>query len=272
MSGARRTLTSGEMVRESGLSMKALRLYDAKGLLVPAEVDPRTGYRSYTPEQVDRARQIALLRRLEIPLAQVTQVLDADPARARELLLAWWLERSEGLAEQREAALELARSLGAVPDHVASDPALAGQVRRRASPERTMAAITSQVSQADLVPTFTADALAIRRYLADVGAEAAPGHGVIFHEPPVAELPGRVETCVSYTGAVAPAGSIVLRAEPARTEAYLEVPVRDCGFPRIVGYHATLRDLAPGPTRELYRGSWSEDPAEVVAEVVIEVD
>ncbi len=259
------------MVRESGLSIKALRLYDAKGLLVPAEVDPRTGYRTYALEQVDRARQIALLRRLEIPLAQVTQVLDAEPARARQLLLAWWVERSEGLVEQRGAALELARSLGAVPEHVAIDPALAVQVRRRACPERTMATITSQVSQANLVPTFTADALAIRRHLVDVGAEAEPGHWVIFHEPPVAELSGRVETCVPYTGAAAPTGGIVLRAEPARAEAYLEVPVRDCEFPRIVGYHETLRDLAPGPTREVYRGSWSEDPEEIVAEVAIEV-
>lgn len=37
------------MSRASGLSLKALRLYDANGLLVPARVDPATGYRSYGP-------------------------------------------------------------------------------------------------------------------------------------------------------------------------------------------------------------------------------
>lgn len=40
-------LSSGEMSRASGLSAKALRLYHANGLLVPARVDEATGYRGY---------------------------------------------------------------------------------------------------------------------------------------------------------------------------------------------------------------------------------
>ncbi|MFG2055738.1 MerR family transcriptional regulator [Micromonospora sp. NPDC048930] len=55
-------LSTGEFAARSTLSLKALRLYEARGLLVPARVDARTGVRGYHPDQLDRARRIALLR------------------------------------------------------------------------------------------------------------------------------------------------------------------------------------------------------------------
>ncbi len=53
----------GSLARASGLSVSALRFYDAEGVLVPAEVDPHTGYRRYTGVQVVDARLVAELRR-----------------------------------------------------------------------------------------------------------------------------------------------------------------------------------------------------------------
>ena len=47
--------------------MKALRLYDAMGLLTPALVDDSSGYRFYTESQIERAKLIGLLRQLEMP-------------------------------------------------------------------------------------------------------------------------------------------------------------------------------------------------------------
>ena len=38
-------MTIGEFAREAGLTPKALRLYDEMGLIVPADVDPVSGYR-----------------------------------------------------------------------------------------------------------------------------------------------------------------------------------------------------------------------------------
>ena len=62
-------LSIGEFARVSGLTPKALRLYDELGLLPPADVDPRSGYRSYDPAQLGRARLVAWLRGLGMPLA-----------------------------------------------------------------------------------------------------------------------------------------------------------------------------------------------------------
>lgn len=59
-------MTIGEFARLSHLSIKALRLYDSMGLLKPASVDEESGYRYYLPSQVEPARLISLLRRLEM--------------------------------------------------------------------------------------------------------------------------------------------------------------------------------------------------------------
>ena len=49
----------GEVARASGLSVSALRFYDREGVLLPARVDPGTGYRWYSADQIESARLIA---------------------------------------------------------------------------------------------------------------------------------------------------------------------------------------------------------------------
>jgi DNA-binding transcriptional MerR regulator len=80
----------GEFARLSRLSPKALRLYDELGLLVPAEVDAETGYRWYADTQLERARVVASLRRIRVPLARIRDVLAQDPATAAEEIRAYW--------------------------------------------------------------------------------------------------------------------------------------------------------------------------------------
>lgn len=77
-------LTIGAFARAAGLSAKALRLYDEQGLLRPAAVDAVTGYRFYAPEQFDRARLIARLRKVEMPLARIRELCDLTPAEVAE--------------------------------------------------------------------------------------------------------------------------------------------------------------------------------------------
>ncbi|QJW38202.1 MerR family transcriptional regulator [Cellulosimicrobium protaetiae] len=262
------------MVRASGLSIKALRIYDANGLLAPARVDPRTGYRAYAPEQVERARALALLRRIDVPLARVPEVLDADPRDVRDVLLGWWDEQQRALAAQRATAEELARRLAGDDRHETAPGPEGASVRWRDVPACTVATITSLTTQSELVPTFSADLLTIRAHLAAAGAEAGAAHWVIYHSPVGRDVAGRVEACVPYRGAVVPAGPVVLREDPARTEAYVEVPSRDCRFPQIVGYLDVLR-VATGQehatSREVYAVPWSDEPDAVVAEVALAV-
>ena len=52
-------LSIGRFARLSGLTVKALRHYDAEGLLRPAHVDEWTGYRYYTAEQARKRSRSA---------------------------------------------------------------------------------------------------------------------------------------------------------------------------------------------------------------------
>ena len=76
-------LLAGEFAAAARLSPKALRLYAEQGLLLPARVDPATGYRFYAPDQLPRARLIGRLRRLGLPLARIGFLADLDPAGPR---------------------------------------------------------------------------------------------------------------------------------------------------------------------------------------------
>ena len=99
----------GEVARRSGLSVSALRWYDENKVLVPAVVDPLSGYRWYAPDQIRSARIVARLRRVGLPVAAMRQVL-ADPAAAPALLDAHLVRLEQGLADARRelsAALTL---------------------------------------------------------------------------------------------------------------------------------------------------------------------
>src|SRR4051794_5235769 len=97
-------LRIGEFSRASSLSVKTLRAYHEAGLLVPDEVDPATGYRSYSVAQLTDAAVIRRLRALDLPLESVREVLVArDPDVTGKVLA------QHGAAlEQRVAAMHRA--------------------------------------------------------------------------------------------------------------------------------------------------------------------
>ena len=93
----------GELARASGLTVSALRFYDRSGVLVPALVDPVTGYRWYTDDQVAPARLVAGLRRVGMPLAEIAAALRhrSEPAVVGRLLDAHLRRLEDGLADAR---------------------------------------------------------------------------------------------------------------------------------------------------------------------------
>nr|WP_078532541.1 MerR family transcriptional regulator [Streptomyces hokutonensis] len=95
----------GEMARDSGLSVSALRFYDGAGVLVPAWVDPVSGYRWYRPEQLEEARLLARLRRAGMALADIRLVLagwsSENTDLVRKLLQAHLCRLELGLSDAR---------------------------------------------------------------------------------------------------------------------------------------------------------------------------
>jgi DNA-binding transcriptional MerR regulator len=101
-------LSIGEFARASGLTAKALRLYDELELLIPAEVDRGNGYRYYAPEQVEQARLVARLRSAGVPLPRIAAIIGAStPQAAADEVLTYWRHVEASTASAREVITSL---------------------------------------------------------------------------------------------------------------------------------------------------------------------
>ena len=101
----------GELARRTGLSVSAIRFYGDRRLLEPADVDPSSGYRSFSVDQIDRARMIADLRRMNMPLAEIERALDSSDLERRAVVR----DHVERLETAVDRAHSIAQSLGAQP-------------------------------------------------------------------------------------------------------------------------------------------------------------
>jgi DNA-binding transcriptional MerR regulator len=99
----------GEVARATGLSVSALRFYDGAGVLVPAAVDPATGYRRYADDQVRAARLIAGLRRVGMPVAEIARAVRdlGDPGAVRRRLDEHRRRLEAGLADAERELLRI---------------------------------------------------------------------------------------------------------------------------------------------------------------------
>lgn len=104
-------MTIGDFARETGLTAKALRLYDELELVSPAEVDQYSGYRRYDPSQLGRARLVAQLRLLGMPLARITRVLDLSPSAAAQDVEAYWTQVEADVETRRQLVTTLVDQL-----------------------------------------------------------------------------------------------------------------------------------------------------------------
>ena len=77
MSASAQFLNPSEAARRLGVSAKALRLYEQRGLVAPGRT--AAGWRVYGPEEMARAAEIVALRALGLSLSQVARVLGGDP-------------------------------------------------------------------------------------------------------------------------------------------------------------------------------------------------
>ncbi len=108
-------MTVGAAAEAAGVSAKAIRLWESKGLLPPAE---RTGagYRLLTDEDVNVLRFIRQAKALDLSLTEIKDILDlqrdgaAPCGRVAELLDAHLAEIDRTIADLRQ----LRRSLTAV--------------------------------------------------------------------------------------------------------------------------------------------------------------
>ena len=88
-------LKIGEFSKLMQVTVKTLRYYEQKGLLVPDEVDEWTGYRYYSMPQMQRLNTIRGLQRLGFTLEEIKELLEDGAQRSSIELLSQKIEATE---------------------------------------------------------------------------------------------------------------------------------------------------------------------------------
>jgi DNA-binding transcriptional MerR regulator len=106
----------GEFARYLGVSVRMLRHYDALGLLVPAHVDPGTGYRQYAAGQLDRGNRLIALKELGFSLEQIGPVLNAQltVAELRAMLMLRRAQVADQIAADQARLVRIERRLRSI--------------------------------------------------------------------------------------------------------------------------------------------------------------
>lgn len=110
MSSSSQFLNPSEAAIRLGVSAKALRLYEQRGLIAP--IRTAAGWRTYGPAEMARAAEIAALRALGLSLGQVARVLERS-GQSLEPTLSAHQSTLEGRVRQLADALEKVRRLRA---------------------------------------------------------------------------------------------------------------------------------------------------------------
>ena len=110
MSSPARFLNPSEAAKRLGVSAKALRLYEQRGLIAPLRT--AAGWRVYGPVEIARASEIVALRALGLSLGQVARVLGGD-IQDLEPALAAHQATLEGEVRKLTGAVEKVRRLRA---------------------------------------------------------------------------------------------------------------------------------------------------------------
>lgn len=199
----------------SGLSRKALRIYEENGLLLPVHIDPQSRYRWYGRDQLHTARVIQVMRAIDLPISAIQGLLNG-PDPLLELQNLW-----RGVQQQHQQAHLLVDHLTDLLSGKGAN--MSFQVQERAFPAAFVATITGKVAQHE-GPAFIGGSIQkIRAHLEKVGAQALEIDWTICHEGPTRDAPGIMEVCVPYTGHAVPTAEISLKHEPAHRAAFIRL-------------------------------------------------
>jgi DNA-binding transcriptional MerR regulator len=221
-------MTIGAFAERTRLSPKALRLYDRLGLLPPVQTDPATGYRFYGEDQVDRARLIGLLRRLDMPLPVIAGIVARPPGEAAEAVGQYWEHIESVTADRRALASYIqARLTGSVMTRY--------DIQTRTIPERKLLSISRHL-HANETSAFFDDAFARLRAAAPGVAGIAGCPFLVFYGEVSEDSDGPIELCrpvAARLGQDPATPDVQLRLEPAHDEVFIRLASKDMGWPAL---------------------------------------
>lgn len=262
----RTKLSIGDFSRMTFLSVKALRTYQDAGLLLPAEIDPRTGYRSYELSQVATAQVIRRFRSLGMPIEQIKAVLEAPDLARRNDLIVSHLKQMESDLERTQAVVASLRTL--LEDAPADVP-----IEYRAVPSLRVAAIAATVEWREFAPWFYESQEQLRAALRRQGIVAAGPQGGLYPTKLFTDEVAESTLFVPIADSMAPSGNVFIRELPA---VELAVAVHRGPYTELdrtfaaLGAHVAERTIGiDGPIRERFLVARDDvaDESQLVTEI-----
>ena len=264
----------GEFSKLTQVTVRMLRYYDEAGLLKPARIDPWTGYRLYSVDQIPLLNKIIYLRDSGFNVAEIAAALKSDDSLILELLedKHAQIER-EILAEQEKLRkIELAKEeLENKKSHMHYNVSIKSIPNYRV------------LSYRKIIPDYYAEGEMWKEMAAFARQENADLSGdtfSIYHDTDYKETDVDVELCAIAGKAGKDSGAFVYRM----TEA---VPIMACtmaygDFSNIAGVYLSFaswlsensRYKMRGPNRQIvHRGPWNEkDPKKYLTEIQIPLE
>jgi DNA-binding transcriptional MerR regulator len=243
-------LAIGDFSRATHLSVKTLRHYHRIGLLEPADVDPATGHRRYSTDQIPTAQVIRRFRSLDMPLEEIRAVIATPDIATRNELIAGHLDRLEAsLTRTQEAAASLRDLLQP------SGPASAAIEHRRIEPTPAVA-ICDVVDVDDISPWYQGAIGELYATLATQRLVPAGPAGGIYANDLFAYERGEATVFVPCLSPVRSTGRVESLVVPEVEMALIEHAGAETDIDRAYGALATyVTDHAlavEGPIREYY--------------------
>lgn len=240
----------GDFAKMGRVSIKALRYYDAVGLLRPVHVDPATGYRYYSASQLPRLNRLLIYKHLGFSLDQVRALLDQYRTA----------DRLRSLLHQRQA--ELRHRIQIENGQLAEVCARIRQIEREENPAPFDVRICDTearnvISTREILPDYAALEPLLRSLRRGIPTQEIETSGAIWHR------------CAGSGATIDCEALVVLRnprsgsrrLEPSRVASVVYEGSGDDAFPQI--YRAVLETIDSGryeilgPMREIY---YTHDP------------
>lgn len=238
----------GVFARLGRVSVKALRHYEAVGLLKPARIDPATGYRHYETGQLDTLHRLMVLRALGLPLARIRDLLQDEPSpEAMRRLLD---ERKAALAHRIEVERAQLAAIEARIRHLERADGPAYDVVVRDLPAAFVAGIRRVVPEYDAVDDLFAE---IKQALP--GTARVAGWGAVWHHCAPQRREIDCEALVLLERPAQPLKTLEVYQLPACRAACVVYPSDEDAFTSVsAAVHRQPFDFA-GPIRERYYSS-----------------
>jgi DNA-binding transcriptional MerR regulator len=238
----------GQFATMTHLSVKTLHHYHHVGLLEPVHVDPHTGYRYYSLDQLPTAQLIRRLRDLRMPVGDVRDVLVAQNTGERESLIEAHIDRLEAELDKTKAAVSSLRVL-------LTNAANHQPVQRRTESITPAVAITATVDPAGIDGWWRAALHDVREAVRSGALDQTGPAGGLYDESLFQHESGQATVFIPVTaprelGRVEPI--LVPAAEVAVTTHHGSVADIDLAYAELGSYIAG-QGLAVGPRiREYY--------------------